>query len=382
MQLRTSLSVGRVLRRWLQPSRDQRVLAATSELRCWTSCSLGPDMSETKTAPLRAIHVFIGAFGGILKCLDESLTVDARLLLRPTMVDSQLSLPRLRSRVASLMTSLPPPTGPPLGAQRLDRPLRAPDTSRIRPQLKPGPAPHPTLPMAAAIGAIFVLTASLFASKYILDSIVGFQWPVVVYVAILALVGYGPSVFWCFLVSRRWGTGHLGQDIGLTPRWSDLGWGPLVWLGAVGIQVAVAAVVIGFGIPIANNTDGISELRVDRTYVVSIVITAVVAAPIVEEMVFRGVVMRGLRSRLAPILAVLLQAVLFGAAHIDPVRGAGNVGLSMVLAGVGLALGIGAYLLRRIGPAIVAHAIFNSVILALVLTGVAERLQDASSSLW
>jgi membrane protease YdiL (CAAX protease family) len=248
--------------------------------------------------------------------------------------------------------------------------------------LKPPPEPHATLPIVAAIGAIVVLSASLVLSKYVLDALVGFEWPVVVYVLILALIGYGPSVLWCLLVSRRWGTAHLGADIGLTPRWSDLGWGPLIWLGAVGIQVAVAAVVIGFGIPIANNTDGISELQVDRTYVVSIVITAVVAAPIVEEMVFRGVVMRGLGSTLGATLTVFFQAVLFGAAHIDPVRGVGNIGLFMVLSGVGLALGIAAYLLRRIGPTIVAHAIFNSVILALVLTGVAERLQESARSLW
>ncbi len=232
----------------------------------------------------------------------------------------------------------------------------------------------------AAVGAIVVLTASLIASKYMLDTLVGFGWPVVFYVAMLALIGYGPSVVWCLYASRRWGTGRLGPDIGLEPRWADLGWGPLVWLGAIGMQIAFAAIVIGFGIPIANNTDGISELQVDRTYVVSIVITAVVAAPIVEEMVFRGVVMRGLRSRMVPFAAVILQAVLFGAAHIDPVRGAGNVGLFMVLSGVGLAFGIAAYFLRRIGPTIVAHAIFNSVILALVLTGVAERLQDTATA--
>lgn len=281
-----------------------------------------------------------------------------------------------RQRPLAAMTSLPPPIGPPLGTQSQYQLGPQP-----RPQLKPASDPLPTLPLIAAVGAILVLTASLVSSKYLLDVLVDFEWPVVVYVSILALVGYGPSVAWCLHASRRWGTGRLGPDIGLRPRWSDLGWGPVVWLGAVATQVAFAAIVIGFGIPIANNTDGISELQTDRTYVVSIVITAVVAAPIVEEMVFRGVVMRGLRSRMVAVLAVVLQAVLFGAAHIDPVRGVGNVGLFMVLSGVGLAFGTAAYLLRRIGPTILAHAIFNSVILVLVLTGVAERLQESAFAL-
>ncbi len=45
----------------------------------------------------------------------------------------------------------------------------------------------------------------------------------------------------------------------------------------------------------------------------------------------------------------------------------------MVLSAVGAALGLGAYLLRRIGPTIIAHAIFNGVVLIIVLTGANDR---------
>jgi membrane protease YdiL (CAAX protease family) len=224
-----------------------------------------------------------------------------------------------------------------------------------------------------------VLTASLIGSKYLLDAVVDLGWPVAVYVALLAAVGYGPSLWWCRFVSRRWGTGRLGHDIGLTPRVADLGWGPVVWLGAIGAQIAVGAVVLALDIPVASNTEGISEVSADRTYVWALVISAVIAAPLVEEMVFRGVVLRGLRSRLPVVAAVILQGVLFGAAHADPVRGVGNVGLVMVLSGVGIAFGVAATLLRRIGPSIVAHAIFNGAVLALLLTGVADRLQTEAS---
>jgi membrane protease YdiL (CAAX protease family) len=240
------------------------------------------------------------------------------------------------------------------------------------------PPVESTLPVVAAIGAIAVLTSSLVASKYLLDAVVDLGWPVAVYVLLLATVGYGPSVWWCWYASRRWATGRLGPDIGLSPRWADLGWGPVVWLGALGAQVAAAALVIALGLPIVSNTNAISDVDVDRTYVVSIVITAVIAAPFVEEMVFRGVVMRGLRSRLHLVVVVVLQGVLFGAAHVDPVRGVGNVGLVVVLSSVGIAFGVATALLRRLGPAIVAHALFNGVVLLVVLTGVADRFQDGA----
>lgn len=233
-----------------------------------------------------------------------------------------------------------------------------------------------TLPVVAALGAIGVLSASLIASKYILEALVAFGWPVVVYVALLASVGYGPSVWWCRFASRRWGSGNLRDDIGLTARAADIGWGPVIWLGAIGAQIAVGAVVVALGVPVASNTEGLDEIRADRTYAVSLVITAVIAAPIVEEMVFRGVVMRGLRSRLPIVAVVAIQGLLFGIAHVDPVRGMGNIGLVMVLSAVGIAFGTGTALLGRIGPSIAAHAIFNAVVLLIVLTGVADRLRD------
>lgn len=244
--------------------------------------------------------------------------------------------------------------------------------------VEPTPA-LPTLPVRAAAGAMVVLTTSLVSSKLLLDAIVELRWPIAVYVALLAVVGYGPSLGWCWFVSRRWGTGRLGPDIGLAPRWSDLGWGPVVWLAAVAAQVAAALVVVAIGVPVASNTDAINDASVDRTYIVSIVLTAVIAAPIVEEMVFRGVVLRGLHSRVPLVPAVAAQALLFGLAHVDPVRGVGNVGLVVVLSSVGAALGGAAALLRRIGPSIVGHALFNGAVLLVVLSGLADRVGATSA---
>jgi uncharacterized protein len=259
----------------------------------------------------------------------------------------------------------------------VSRPLPPPVPGTAHVVAEPDPPP---LPLEAAVGAIVVLTTSLVVSKLLLDAVVDLGWPIVVYVGLLALLGYGPSLWWCRFASRRWGTGRLGADIGLRLRWADLGWGPIVWLAALGTQVAAALVVTALGVPIANNTEAIDDASIDRTYIVAIVVTAVIAAPIVEEMVFRGVVLRSLRSRLPWVATIAVQAVLFGLAHVDPVRGAGNVGLVIVLSGVGAAFGVAAALLRRIGPAIVAHALFNGVVLLIILTGVADRLREEVSS--
>jgi uncharacterized protein len=227
---------------------------------------------------------------------------------------------------------------------------------------------HPVLPLQVALGAVAVLIVSLLVSRYLLEALIGFEWPIAVYALISIVVGYGPSVVWCGYASRRWGTGRAATDLGLRFRWSDAGWGPIAWLAALGCEVVMLIVVELTSIPLVNNTEGIGELDLDRTYVISLLVTAVVAAPVVEEMVFRGLMLRGLRSRMGAVLAVAVQAVLFGLAHVDPLRGTGNIGLVFVLAAVGVAFGGAAYLLRRIGPTIIAHAIFNGVVMAVVLT--------------
>jgi membrane protease YdiL (CAAX protease family) len=278
------------------------------------------------------------------------------------------------------MSQLPPPTTAPAGwypdpsghgVRYFDGVAWAP-AAPIAPVFATA-APHPELPMRAAIGALVILTTSLIIGKLLVELLVDLDWPLPVYVGLLVAIGYGPSVAWCLYVRRRWADGSASA-IGWSFRWSDLGWGPLTWLGAIGTQVGVAVVVLLLDVPLSSNVEEIGEIDADRAYVVATVVTAVIAAPIVEELVFRGVVLRGLLSRLRAWIAIPVQGLLFGAAHVDPVRGLGNIGLGVVLGGVGVALGVAAYLLRRIGPTVVAHAIFNGVVLVIVLTGVLDDI--------
>ena len=134
-------------------------------------------------------------------------------------------------------------------------------------------------------------------------------------------------------------------------------------------EIAVGLIVVVLKIPFTSNVRNVSDFHVDRGYVVSLLVLAVVAAPICEEIVFRGVVMRGLLSRNGAVVAVGVQGVLFGLAHFDPVRGTGNIGLILVLGSVGCVLGGAAFLIRRLAPTMIAHAILNAIAMAIALTG-------------
>ena len=235
---------------------------------------------------------------------------------------------------------------------------------------------HPELPLGAALGALGVLVASLLVGRTI-GGVVAVIGPDVVGFIVAVVLGYAPSVVWAWYVMRRWGHGSPSA-VGWRFRWADLGWGPLTWLSAVGCQLVMYGVVVLFHIPLSSNVEDVSDPDITRAYQIVTVLAAVLAAPVVEELVFRGLIMRGFLSRMSAIPAIALQGLLFGFAHSDPTRGAGNLGLGLVLSAVGVALGTSAYLLRRIGPTVIAHAIFNGVVLAILLSGL---IDDADKEL-
>jgi membrane protease YdiL (CAAX protease family) len=231
------------------------------------------------------------------------------------------------------------------------------------------PPPRPALPFQVAVGATLSIAVPLVISRILVRQLAHFQWPVVVYLVISGVLAYvPPMVFWWY-ASGRWGSGYRRLDAGVLFRWSDLGWGPLTWLACMASEVAVALLIVLTRIPFQGNTESLDDLRDHRGYVVGLLLLAVLVAPIVEEIVFRGLILRGLQSRFRPAVAVVLQGVLFGCAHVAPERGLRNIGLVMVLSAVGVTLGASAYYLRRLAPTMIAHAIINGVAMALVLSG-------------
>jgi membrane protease YdiL (CAAX protease family) len=86
-------------------------------------------------------------------------------------------------------------------------------------------------------------------------------------------------------------------------------------------------------------------------------IGVVLVAPVVEELLFRGVILRGLLQRYQPRRAIIISAVIFGAAHLNLYQ---FIGASMM----GLLLG---WLYLRFDstlPCILLHGFFNAAAMA------------------
>lgn len=101
---------------------------------------------------------------------------------------------------------------------------------------------------------------------------------------------------------------------------------------------------------------------------IGLALTIVVLAPVTEELMFRGLLLRSFMRRLRFWPAALISTALFAAFHVYEVHTA--LGAVTLAASVGV-LGLGnCYLVRitgRLTPGIMVHASFNAVVLAITV---------------
>jgi len=160
----------------------------------------------------------------------------------------------------------------------------------------------------------------------------------------------------------------------LREAFAKLGLGSRVALAAIGLAaLAWVAYIIfaGFLTPLLqpDQQDVTRELGTNKDELGSVAVAAfliVIAAPISEEIFFRGFMFGGLRRSMSLLPAAVISAAVWGALHL----GAGNVGVAIQLAVFGVIL---AWLYERSGTLwapVLAHAINNTIAFVLLVTDV------------
>lgn len=84
-----------------------------------------------------------------------------------------------------------------------------------------------------------------------------------------------------------------------------------------------------------------------------------VAAPVVEELFFRGLFQRSMGARYPVPVAIATSSLFFGLAHFEALQ-------LLALVAFGVVLGIMAHRTGRLGPGIVAHVTFNAATVVLL----------------
>lgn len=95
--------------------------------------------------------------------------------------------------------------------------------------------------------------------------------------------------------------------------------------------------------------------------VVLLVLIVVIGAPIIEELFFRGLLLRSFENRFGRRWGLVISSAIFGSLHLQPLQ-------FPALFAVGLILGYLAQRTDRLGPSIFAHFAFNAVAVASLLS--------------
>jgi membrane protease YdiL (CAAX protease family) len=244
-----------------------------------------------------------------------------------------------------------------------------------QPVLPPPPAPAPR-PPRWGLGDFLV---GVFGG-YALASLIAAIWYAVSGDDELGLAGQAVSQMglWTGMVgaavvaSHRKGAGTLAEDFGLRGKWSDIGLGLLV---ALAVQILVLPGIAYLLRPLLGEPEvsGPVQDLLDKSQGLAfagLILSVAVGAPIVEELFFRGLLLRSLQRRVPDWAAVAVSAVAFGIAHGSalPIEGVLLVMTSLTVFGAILA--VMAIRTGRLGASIVTHAVFNLfTLLYLTFTG-------------
>jgi membrane protease YdiL (CAAX protease family) len=197
----------------------------------------------------------------------------------------------------------------------------------------------------------------------------------ILFVGILAVLVLGSGRL-MHLAAVGWVLGFLAlKGIAVGPLW-QLSWDPrgalshaamamrdylalLPWVAlTMGISLGVGW-LLGLDPDMQDAVRLFMEAR-SIEQIVGFLFLACVAAPVAEELVFRGLLYPALKTRWGRPAAVVLSSVLFGAIHLHWASF-----LSLAVLGAVLALVFDAT--GRLGRAIALHAVFNTVTCALLL---------------
>jgi membrane protease YdiL (CAAX protease family) len=203
--------------------------------------------------------------------------------------------------------------------------------------------------------------------------------------ALLGLAGMLPFVFAPFVyvlvvaavATPVWLAGRSFREyLAIMPlRWGDvgrgIGYGLLGFIALGMIFLLIGLLQMAFGDPGSQTAPVIAKAPLDAQTMVllaSLWMLMVIGAPIGEELLFRGLMYRGLESRIGALGAIVLTSIVFGLLHYP------GFGWPRVVATGCLGLMFG-WLRWRTGSTsvcIVAHAMTNlvgaSILTAIVLT--------------
>jgi len=207
----------------------------------------------------------------------------------------------------------------------------------------------------ATVGTIFVARA--------IGSAFGYRQAGLATLVFYALL-FGGMAGSCIAASKFAGSGSIVRDFGWRVRRIDVGWGLIALAASVIARIAFALIV---GTDRGSSND-LRDGLLDHPDVLAVfLVAALIGAPLFEELVFRGVIQRGLTQLTGRYVAIVAQGVLFGFYHVIGAFDLVSVFYVGSLSLIGIVFGVAADRTGRLGPGMIAHFLSNALAMAVLL---------------
>ena len=182
--------------------------------------------------------------------------------------------------------------------------------------------------------------------------------------AVTSIALWTPQLVALVVASRRFASGRPHVDYGLSFRPVDL----------VGIPIGILAQLVVLRLvywplqavwPDAFSTEELERNardlyeRATGVWVVVLFAVVTIGAPLVEELVYRGLLLGAARRRINDGVALVAVAAFFAIIHFRPVEYPGLFAFALIL-------GVCVAVTDRIGMSVLAHVAFNATALALI----------------
>ncbi len=158
------------------------------------------------------------------------------------------------------------------------------------------------------LGIIIFSTIFFIPILFLLEKIIGEEFSFLAYY----ILAFGLPLLIIHLIRKR-KTRIVGYKFGLTP------------FKIIGLSViAIVALDLGLVLPIITlipTNEFVDKVFLNMINEDSLLISSimfVIAAPFLEEFIFRGIILDGLLKRYSPLKSIIFSSILFGIVHLNP----------------------------------------------------------------
>ncbi|MFP4555770.1 MAG: CPBP family intramembrane glutamic endopeptidase [Bacteroidales bacterium] len=231
------------------------------------------------------------------------------------------------------------------------------------------PKPYPSIPQSIGIIGLVILGMIVFGPIMLLGELIGEEPAILIYY----IFGIGIPLWIIYAVKRVY-----VKDASFNFKVDNKRIIPYILLATIGLQLAITLPISNL-IPLPDWAKEMFEQLATKSSNIYVFLTIVVVAPVLEEFIFRGIMLDGLLKRYSPHKAIIVSSILFGFVHLNPWQ----LTSAFIL---GLFIGWVYFKTRSISIAIIIHAFNNFTATLPIFMGatddpVEESLVDIAGGL-